>query len=124
MAVSLSASARRRTAKLRRHVRVRKKVAGTPARPRLVVTRSSRHIYAQVIDDVAGHTLASASTLESDLRAADGDKSALAREVGRMVAERAKAAGIEAVVFDRGGRTYHGRIAALADAAREGGLDF
>ncbi|MCK9899394.1 MULTISPECIES: 50S ribosomal protein L18 [Parafrankia] len=124
MAVSLSASARRRTAKLRRHVRVRKKVAGTPTRPRLVVTRSSRHIYAQVIDDVAGHTLASASTLEVDLRASDGDKSAKAREVGRIVAERARAAGVDAVVFDRGGRTYHGRIAALADAAREGGLNF
>ncbi|ABW15377.1 MULTISPECIES: 50S ribosomal protein L18 [Parafrankia] len=124
MAVSLSASARRRTAKLRRHVRVRKKVSGTPIRPRLVVTRSSRHIYAQVIDDVAGHTLASASTLEDGLRASDGDKSAKAREVGRLVAERARAAGIDAVVFDRGGRTYHGRIAALADAAREGGLNF
>jgi large subunit ribosomal protein L18 len=124
MAVSLSASARRRTAKLRRHVRVRKKVSGTPIRPRLVVTRSSRHIYAQVIDDIAGHTLASASTLEVTLRAADGDKSAKAREVGRLVADRARAAGVEAVVFDRGGRTYHGRIAALADAAREGGLDF
>ncbi|MCM3922094.1 50S ribosomal protein L18 [Frankia sp. AiPs1] len=124
MAVSLGASARRRTAKLRRHVRVRKKVAGTQSRPRLVVTRSSRHIYAQVIDDVAGRTLASASTLDVTLRSGEGDKSAQARKVGELVAQRAKAAGIDAVVFDRGGRTYAGRIAALADAARESGLDF
>ena len=124
MAVSLGASSRRRTAKLRRHVRVRKKVAGTPSRPRLVVTRSSRHIYAQVIDDVAGHTLASASTLDVSLRGGEGDKTEQARKVGALVAERAKAAGIAAVVFDRGGRTYSGRIAALADAARGDGLDF
>ncbi len=124
MAVSLGASARRRTAKLRRHVRVRKKVAGTQSRPRLVVTRSSRHIYAQVIDDAAGHTLASASTLDVTLRGGEGDKSAQARKVGELVAQRAKAAGIDAVVFDRGGRTYAGRIAALADAARQSGLDF
>ncbi|CAO5231804.1 50S ribosomal protein L18 [Frankia sp. AgKG'84/4] len=124
MAVSLGASAKRRTAKLRRHTRVRKKVAGTPIRPRLVVTRSSRHIYAQVIDDVAGHTLAWASTLDVSLRGGDGDKSAQARKVGELLAQRAKAAGVDAVVFDRGGRTYAGRIAALADAAREGGLDF
>ncbi len=124
MAVSLGASAKRRTAKLRRHTRVRKKVAGTPIRPRLVVTRSSRHIYAQVIDDVAGHTLAWASTLDVSLRGGDGDKSAQARKVGELLAQRAKDAGVGAVVFDRGGRTYAGRIAALADAAREGGLDF
>ncbi|ADP84195.1 50S ribosomal protein L18 [Pseudofrankia inefficax] len=124
MAVSLTASSRRRISRLRRHARVRKRVTGTPIRPRLVVTRSSRHIYAQVIDDVAGHTLAAASTLDASLRTADGDKTALAREVGKLVAERAKAAGLSAVVFDRGGRTYHGRIAALADAAREAGLDF
>ncbi|THJ76041.1 MULTISPECIES: 50S ribosomal protein L18 [Frankia] len=124
MAVSLGASARRRTAKLRRHVRVRKKVAGTQSRPRLVVTRSSRHIYAQVIDDAAGHTLVSASTLDVTLRGGDGDKSAQARKVGELVAQRAKEAGIAAVVFDRGGRTYAGRIAALADAARQSGLDF
>ncbi|WP_462185698.1 MULTISPECIES: 50S ribosomal protein L18 [unclassified Frankia] len=124
MAVSLGASSRRRTAKLRRHVRVRKKVAGTPSRSRLVVTRSSRHIYAQVIDDVAGHTLASASTLDVSLRGGEGDKTEQARKVGALVAERAKAAGIAAVVFDRGGRTYSGRIAALADAARGSGLDF
>jgi|SRR6185369_6583200 large subunit ribosomal protein L18 len=124
MAVSLTASAKRRTARLRRHTRVRKRVSGTPVRPRLVVTRSSRHIYAQVIDDVAGRTLAAASTLDASLRGAEGDKTAQAREVGKLVAERAKAAGLSAVVFDRGGRTYHGRIAALADAAREAGLDF
>jgi large subunit ribosomal protein L18 len=124
MAGSLTASARRRTAKLRRHARVRKRVTGTPIRPRLVVSRSARHIYAQVIDDVAGHTVASASTLDAGLRGAEGDKSARAREVGKLVAERARAAGVDAVVFDRGGRAYHGRIAALADAAREGGLDF
>jgi large subunit ribosomal protein L18 len=124
MAVSLTASSRRRTSRLRRHARIRKRVTGTPVRPRLVVTRSSRHIYAQVIDDVAGHTLAAASTLDPSLRGAEGDKSAQAREVGKLVAERAKAAGLTAVVFDRGGRTYHGRIAALADAAREAGLDF
>ena len=117
-------SAARRIGKARRHFRVRKRVSGTPARPRLVVTRSTRHITAQVVDDLAGHTLASASTLEADLRAADGDKSALARQVGALVAERAKAAGIETVVFDRGGNAYHGRIAALADGARESGLKF
>ena len=124
MGVSLSPSARRRVARTRRHLRVRKKVTGTPARPRLVVTRSSRHIYAQVIDDTVGHTLVSASTMEAALRAAEGDKTARAREVGRLIAERARAAGIEAVVFDRGGYTYAGRIAALADSAREGGLKF
>ena len=117
-------SALRRIGKARRHFRVRKRVTGTPARPRLVVTRSSRHITAQVVDDLAGHTLASASTLEADLRAADGDKSARARQVGALVAERARAKGVEAVVFDRGGNAYHGRIAALADGARESGLKF
>ncbi|HEU0103349.1 MAG TPA: 50S ribosomal protein L18 [Mycobacteriales bacterium] len=117
-------SAVRRIGKARRHFRVRKRVSGTPARPRLVVTRSTRHITAQVVDDLAGHTLASASTLEADLRAADGDKSALARQVGALVAERAKAQGVETVVFDRGGNAYHGRIAALADGARESGLKF
>jgi large subunit ribosomal protein L18 len=106
----------------RRHVRVRKTVSGTPARPRLVVTRSSRHMVAQVVDDTIGHTLASASTMEADLRTSDGDKTAKARKVGELVAERAKAAGIEAVVFDRGGNKYHGRVAAVADGAREGGL--
>ncbi|SBW28621.1 50S ribosomal protein L18 [Protofrankia symbiont of Coriaria ruscifolia] len=120
----VSVSAQRRTAKLRRHVRIRKKVAGTPTRPRLVVTRSARHIYAQVVDDLAGHTLVSASTLDAALRTVDGDKTARAKAVGQLVAERARKAGITTVVFDRGGRTYHGRIAALADAAREGGLEF
>jgi large subunit ribosomal protein L18 len=117
-------SAERRIGKARRHFRVRKRVTGTPARPRLVVTRSTRHITAQVVDDLAGHTLASASTLEVDLRAAEGDKSALARQVGALVAERAKAKGVESVVFDRGGNAYHGRIAALAEGARENGLKF
>ena len=117
-------STTRRLGKARRHFRVRKKVSGTPARPRLVVTRSSRHITAQVVDDLAGRTLASASTLEADLRAADGDKSARAKQVGALLAQRAKEAGIESVVFDRGGNKYHGRIAALADGARENGLAF
>lgn len=109
-------------ARARRHLRLRKKVAGTTVRPRLVVSRSSRHMVAQVVDDTVGRTLASASTLEADLRAFDGDKTAKARRVGELVAERAKAAGIEAVVFDRGGNKYHGRVAAVADGAREGGL--
>ena len=117
-------AAKRAVGRARRHFRVRKNVRGSAERPRLVVTRSLRNITAQVVDDLAGHTLASASTLEADLRAADGDKSALARQVGALVADRAKAAGISAVVFDRGGNRYAGRIAALADGAREGGLDF
>ncbi len=112
------------TARKRRHARVRKKVSGTPLRPRLVVTRSARHMVAQVVDDLAGHTLASASTMEADVRTLDGDKSAQARKVGELVAERAKSAGVETVVFDRGGNRYHGRVAALADGAREGGLEF
>jgi large subunit ribosomal protein L18 len=101
---------------------VRKRVTGTAARPRLVVTRSARHIAAQVVDDAAGHTLVSASTLDPDVRHSAGDKTAMAVQVGRLVAERATAAGIAAVVFDRGGYRYHGRVAALADAARQGGL--
>ncbi|WP_225753001.1 50S ribosomal protein L18 [Actinotalea sp. Marseille-Q4924] len=109
-------------ARARRHLRLRKKVVGTPARPRLVVTRSTRHMVAQVVDDSIGRTVASASTLEADLRALDGDKTAKARRVGELIAERAKAAGVEAVVFDRGGNKYHGRVAAVADGAREGGL--
>ena len=109
-------------ARKRRHLRLRKKVAGTAVRPRLVVTRSARHITAQVVDDAVGRTLASASTLEADLRALEGDKSAKARKVGELVAERAKAAGIDTVVFDRGGNKYHGRVAAVADGARAGGL--
>jgi len=106
----------------RRHLRVRKHVSGTAARPRLVVTRSTRHMVAQVVDDTRGVTLASASTLEADLRALDGDKTAKARRVGELVAQRAQAAGVAAVVFDRGGNKYHGRVAAVADAAREAGL--
>ena len=106
----------------RRHFRLRKKISGTPARPRLVVTRSTRHMFAQVIDDTVGKTLASASTLEADVRALTGDKTAKASKVGQLVAERAKAAGIDKVVFDRGGNKYHGRVAAVADGAREGGL--
>ena len=109
-------------ARARRHLRLRKKVVGTAARPRLVVTRSNRHMVAQVVDDAVGRTLASASTLEVDLRASTGDKSAKARAVGELIAERAKAAGVDAVVFDRGGNKSHGRVAAVADGARHGGL--
>ncbi|EIE97427.1 50S ribosomal protein L18 [Saccharomonospora glauca] len=117
-------STRRRAGRVRRHNRLRKKVNGTPARPRMSVKRSSRHIVVQLIDDLAGHTLASASSLEADVRAVEGDKKAKAAKVGELVAARAKAAGISKVVFDRGGNAYHGRIAALADAARKGGLEF
>jgi large subunit ribosomal protein L18 len=117
-------STRRRLARARRHFRLRKKLSGSPQRPRLVVNRSSRHIAVQLVDDVAGHTLAAASSIEPDVRAMDGDKKARAVRVGELVAARAKAIGIGAVVFDRGGYAYHGRIAALADAAREGGLEF
>jgi large subunit ribosomal protein L18 len=106
----------------RRHLRLRKKVVGSAERPRLVVTRSARHVFVQVVDDSKGHTVASASTLEADLRSFDGDKTAKARRVGGLVAERAKQAGIEAVVFDRGGNRYAGRVAAIAEGAREGGL--
>src|SRR6266705_5951139 len=107
----------RRTAVTRRHARLRKKVRGTPERPRLAVKRSSRHIVVQLIDDLAGHTIAAASSLEADVRALDGDKKARAAEVGKLVAARAREAGVTTVVFDRGGYDYHGRIAALADAA-------
>ena len=106
----------------RRHLRVRRRVIGTAQRPRLVVTRSSRHVFVQVVDDSLGRTLASASTMEADVRAASATKSDKAKTVGTLVAERAKAAGIEAVVFDRGGNKYHGRVAAVADGAREAGL--
>ena len=106
----------------RRQLRIRKRISGTAVRPRLVVNRSARHVFVQVVDDTKGLTVASASTREADLRAFDGDKTAKAKRVGELVAERAKAAGIEAVVFDRGGNKYHGRIAAVADGAREGGL--
>ena len=117
-------STRRRRSVARRHFRLRKKISGTPQRPRLVVKRSSRHIHVQLVDDLAGKTLAAASTIEAEVRSAGGDKSAQSRKVGELIAARAKAAGVDAVVFDRGGRDYHGRIAALADAAREGGLAF
>ena len=114
-----AASAR---ARARRHLRVRKKVTGSTARPRLVVNRSAKHIFAQIVDDTVGRTLASASTLDADIKGVDGDKTAKAKLVGTLLAERAKSAGITAVVFDRGGFKYHGRVAALADSAREGGL--
>jgi large subunit ribosomal protein L18 len=117
-------STRRRIARTRRHFRLRKKISGTPVRPRLVVNRSSRHIAVQLIDDLAGNTIASASSLEADVRGLDGDKKAKAAKVGQLVAARAKDKGIDKVVFDRGGYDYHGRIAALADAAREAGLVF
>jgi large subunit ribosomal protein L18 len=109
-------------AKSRRHARLRKRVVGTSERPRLVVTRSARHVFVQIVDDSKGHTLASASTMEGDLRTFDGDKTAKARKVGELLAERAKNAGVEAVVFDRGGNRYAGRVAAIADGAREAGL--
>ena len=127
MGISLSKhkhTASRTRARLHRQVRGRKKIAGTAERPRLVVTRSSKHISVQVVDDLAGRTLVAASSMEADLRTLSGDKTAKAKRVGELVAERAKGAGIESVVFDRGGNKYHGRIAALADAAREGGLTF
>jgi large subunit ribosomal protein L18 len=122
--VGTDISTARRVSRLRRHNRLRKRVGGTPERPRLVVKRSSRHIHVQLVDDTVGRTLASASTMDAGLRGAEGDKSALARQVGALIADRAKAAGVSAVVFDRGGNRYAGRIAALADGAREGGLDF
>ena len=109
-------------ARVRRHLRVRKRVAGSASRPRLVVNRSARHMFAQIVDDSVGRTLAAASTLDPAIRAAEGDKTAKARQVGELLARRAAEAGIGAVVFDRGGYRYHGRIAALADGAREGGL--
>lgn len=127
MAISLRSgkhTSTRVASRLRRQVRGRKKVSGTAERPRLVVTRSSKHISVQVVDDLQGRTLASASTMEADVRSVEGDKSAKARRVGQLVAERAQAAGVSSAVFDRAGNKYHGRVAALADAAREGGLAF
>ena len=117
-------AAKRTIGRARRHFRVRKNVRGTAERPRLVVTRSLRHITAQVVDDSRGHTLVSASTLDASLRGGEGDKKAQAARVGALLAERARAAGLSKVVFDRGGNQYAGRIAALADAAREAGLEF
>ena len=127
MALSLTrnkATADRTAARLRRQARGRKKIEGSPERPRLVVTRSSRHLFAQVIDDTVGKTVASASSMEADVRTATGDKTAVAKKVGTLIADRAKAAGVSEVVFDRAGNKYHGRIAALADSAREAGLGF
>jgi len=127
MAISLKHNkhtADRAASRLRRQKRGRKKLNGTSERPRLVVTRSPKHISVQVVDDQVGKTLAFASTMEADVRAVSGDKTEKAKKVGELVAARAKAAGIEGVVFDRAGNKYHGRVAALADAAREGGLTF
>lgn len=127
MAISIKQAKRnsdRLASRKRRQIRGRKKISGTSERPRLVITRSSKHIVAQVVNDLEGHTLVSASTIEADLRGLEGDKTAKARKVGELVAERAKAAGIDTVVFDRAGNKYAGRVAALADGAREGGLEF
>ena len=117
-------ASKRLQSRLKRQVRGRKRIHGSPERPRLVVTRSTKHITVQVVDDLVGKTLVSASTMESDLRSQDGDKTAKATRVGELVAERAKAQGVESVVFDRAGNKYHGRSAALADGARSGGPSF
>jgi len=122
--VGRNVSEARRVARLRRHARLRKKIEGTAEAPRLVVNRSARHIHVQLVDDLTGTTVAAASSIEPDVRAVEGDKKAHSVRVGQLIAERAKAVGVDAVVFDRGGYTYGGRIAALADAAREGGLKF
>lgn len=119
-----SVSATRRISRLRRHTRLRKKLSGTAERPRLVVHRSARHIHVQLVNDLNGTTVAAASSIEADVRGVPGDKKTRSVRVGQLIAERAKAAGIDTVVFDRGGYTYGGRIAALADAARENGLSF
>ncbi|GAA1236857.1 MULTISPECIES: 50S ribosomal protein L18 [Janibacter] len=122
MAMTVKRAKGKVAARGRRHLRVRKKITGTAVRPRLVVSRSSRHVFVQVVDDTVGKTVASASTMEADVRTVTGGKTEQAKKVGELVAERAKAAGVEAVVFDRGGNKYHGRVAAIADGAREGGL--
>src|SRR3954454_4107652 len=127
MAIAIKArkhTAGRTASRLRRQLRGRKKIHGTSERPRLVVTRSSKHITVQVVDDLEGKTLAYASTMEADLRSFEGDKTAKARKVGELIADRAKAAGVSSAVFDRAGNKYHGRVAALAEGAREGGLTF
>jgi large subunit ribosomal protein L18 len=128
MGIAISGHGRRHhdksAARDRRHLRVRKKITGSAQRPRLVVTRSLRHMVAQVVDDSTGRTLVSASSMEADVRTTSGDKTAKARSVGERIAERAKTAGIETVVFDRSGNSYHGRVAAVADGARSGGLKF
>jgi large subunit ribosomal protein L18 len=123
MAASVKIAKSKSSQRARRHNRLRKRVVGSAERPRLVVTRSARHVFVQVVDDSKGRTVASASTLEADLRTFDGDKTAKARKVGELVAERAKKAGVESVVFDRGGNRYAGRVAAIAEGAREGGLE-
>ena len=120
----MSQVASRSSSRVKRHDRIRLRLSGTPVRPRLAVFRSLNHIYAQVIDDTSGQTLAAASSLESSLRAATGSKTDDAKRVGQLVAERAKAAGVDKVVFDRAGFQYHGRVRSLAEAAREAGLDF
>ncbi|GFG63181.1 50S ribosomal protein L18 [Mycobacterium kubicae] len=122
--VGQNISATRRVSRIRRHARLRKKVFGTDQRPRLVVHRSARHIHVQLVNDLNGTTVAAASSIEADVRGLEGDKKARSVRVGQLIAERAKAAGVDTVVFDRGGYTYGGRIAALADAARENGLSF
>ena len=122
MAKIIKRSTTKQAARGRRHARLRKRITGTAQRPRLVVSRSARHVFVQVVDDTVGKTVASASTMEADLRTFDGDKTAKAKQVGQLVATRAKDAGVEAVVFDRGGNKYAGRVAAIADGAREGGL--
>ena len=122
MAMIVKRAKGKSAARGRRHLRLRKKVTGTTVRPRLVVSRSSRHVFVQIVDDTIGKTVASASTMEADLRSFEGDKTAKARKVGELLAERAKSAGVDAVVFDRGGNKYHGRVAAIAEGAREGGL--
>ena len=122
MAMIIKRGKSKTAARIRRQVRGRKKLQGTTERPRMVISRSSRHVFVQVVDDTVGKTLVSASTMEADLRSHDGDKTAKCKKVGELVAERAKAAGVDEVVFDRGGNRYHGRVAAIADGAREGGL--
>jgi large subunit ribosomal protein L18 len=122
MAMIVKRAKGKNAARGRRHLRLRKKIVGTAERPRLVVNRSSRHVFVQLVDDGRSHTVASASTMEADLRGLEGDKTAKAKRVGELLAERAKAAGVESVVFDRGGNRYAGRVAAVADGAREGGL--
>ena len=122
MAMIIKRGRSKAAARIRRQVRGRKKIHGTTERPRLVVSRSSRHLFVQIVDDSVGRTVASASTMEADLRSFEGDKTAKAKKVGEILAERAKQAGVGAVVFDRGGNKYHGRVAAIADGARNGGL--
>jgi large subunit ribosomal protein L18 len=117
-------AAKRAVGKARRHFRIRRNLSGPAERPRLVVTRSLRHIWVQIVDDTKGHTVVSASSMDASIKGAEGDKSAIAGKVGALLADRAKAAGITKVVFDRGGNRYAGRIAALADAARGAGLEF